>query len=209
MNERNLEELRRRVQRAEQDGTYGRQHLLDRMELVLEEAAMDTSDGLARRIAEGLAAEPDEWGKWVTYSEDDYLSWKIVQSLVEILWKREPEALRRGPLFYWIVWVSLSIGEPPIPRRPRGRDARLHEFRNIVIAVTVDRLRNLPDGPAIWSGPRNSACHLVARRLKSMGRKRGRKPDTIHKIWKSYRSRIKDAGLFGTTPSWVGKVIPD
>ena len=225
MDERDLEELRRRVHRAEQDGTYGEQYLLDKLELVLEEADMDTSDGLAMRMAEGLAEEPDEWEKWVVYSEDDYLSWQIVQSLVEVLWKREPEALRRGPLFSWIVGVARGTVEP-IPRRPRGRDARLHQFRNTIIAVTLDRLCNLPDGPEIFSGKQGkSACHLVAKRVKSMGRKRyleseteqdlkpgtvqNLEPETVHKIWQSYESRIKDAGLLGTHPSWARKEIAD
>ena len=72
MNERNLEELRRRVQRAERDGAYDVQYLLDKLELVLEETPMDTPDELARSLAEQLVEEPDEWDTWITHAEDDY-----------------------------------------------------------------------------------------------------------------------------------------
>lgn len=208
MNERNLDELRRRVRRTESDGTtYDVQYLLDKMELVLEEAPMDTPDGLARSLAEQLVEEPDEWDAWITHAEDDYLSWKTVQALVEVLWDRDREALRRGPLFYWMVKVTLSV--EPTSQAPQGRDRRFKQFRSMVVAVTVDRLRNLPGGPVIWSELKDSACRLVADRLTGMGSTWALQPDSVYKIWKSYRSRIETAGLLGTPPSWVGKETAD
>ena len=182
------------------------EYLLDKLDLMLKEAATDTPDGLAMILAEQLVEEPDEWDAWITHADDDYLFWKTVQALVEILWKRDPEALRQGPLFYWMVYVTLSVE----PTAPKGRDGRLKEFRSLVSAVTVDRLRNLPDGPVTWSGSHDdSACWLVADRLKSMGERWALKPDTVHRIWKKYRQRINDAGLLGTRPSWDRKEIGD
>ena len=206
MGERQLNELRRRVQRAEEGGgAYSVEYLLDKLELVLVGTASDTPDGLAMIVAEQLVEEPDRWDAFITYADDDYLFWKTLQALVEILWKRDREALRQGPLFYWMVCVTLSSE----PTAPRGRDRRLKEYRNLMSAVTVDRLRNLPGGPVIWSELRDSACRLVSDRLKSMGQGWDLEPNSVHKIWNQYRQRLDDAGLLGTRPSWVRKEIGD
>lgn len=193
VDERRLTELREKVQRAEAGERYGAEYLLDKLEFVLADSGQRTADELASDIAEQLVDEPDEWERWVSYSDDDYLSWKIVQALVAALRERDPECLQRPPLFDWVVDAALGIE----PLRPRGADERLNRFSKMVIALTVDRLRNLPNGPVIWSERGDSACDLVAERV-------GLKPDTVRKTWNDYRRQLQRTGLLGTTPRWMG-----
>ena len=193
VDERHLTELREKIEKAEAGGSYGAEYLLDKLEFVLAESGLRTADELASHIAEQLVEQPDEWERWVSYSDDDYLFWKIVQALVGALRERDPECLQRPPLFGWVVDAALDFR----PLRPRGGDKRLKRFNKMVIAVTVNRLRNLPNGPVIWSERGDSACDLVAERL-------GLQPDTVRKTWLKYKPELRRAGLLGTTPRWMG-----
>ena len=146
MDEKRAVELDERMRRKEERGIYDEDYLLDRLESALGASEMDNLDGLATGLAAGLLSkDPDAWEVWISGTEEDRFAWKVVHALVGLLRESEPESLKLPPLFGWIVDVALGIRKsPPTP----GRDRRAYRFRDLAIALTVDRIRNLKTRPA-------------------------------------------------------------
>ena len=204
MDHERLDELRRRVQRARASGRVGPDDLLDTLVLLLADAPQETYEDLSQHVAEWLADRPDYWDMWIIDAkEGDYLSWQSVRALVEILWDSEPERLKDPPLLDWMVEVIL--GHCPEPRKPQSNPRwapRLFRFRHRINATIVARLNNLPEGPVIWSERGDSACDLVASRLK-LASEQGLlpkayvvKPKTVYKNYLRYKQKL------GKVPQW-------
>ena len=200
MDEKRAVELDERMRRKEERGIYDEDYLLDRLEFGLGASEMDNLDGLAAGLAAGLLSkDPDAWEVWISGTEEDRFAWKVVHALVGLLRESEPESLKFPPLFGWIVDVALGIRKnPPTP----GRDRRAYRLRDLAIALTVDRVRNLKTRPATSNVDGWSACHVVGKRLHYSY-------ENIRTIWRRERPRLERYGLLGTIPPRVGNLRED
>ena len=186
MDEERAAELLRLALREPIDDLDEEQRNLDFLEYCMLKKPEYSRDYFAYQIAEDDFDKPDEWPRWVAASSDDPLAWKVCVALVWKLCEPGPGRGRRigrlflSPLLMWALDVVVGTRKEP---RKRGRDPYVNHYRDIVIRSFVAAVRDVGLRPATSSGPRKSACHLVAERLNLSYQ-------TVRNIWQDGKKRF-------------------
>ena len=184
-----IESLKRRIREhpaflgGPPDGTYW----LDMMEVVIE-IFPDVLDATADLMANVALTRPEKWPVYALADERHplrHLRWKVMEALA----RKVPRDL---PVPNAVDTWARDVAAGNIPRPP-GRSGRpTKELRNVIIATTVNGIRDLDELP-YESDERRSACSVVAERL-------GVSYGKVRTIWLRTRPRIKKAQRLGVIP---------
>lgn len=139
----------------------------------------------ARAIAELVIKAPDQWPYWdyksKEKSQDGWVAWHVVHTMVRRLSKEDPEQLTKPPLSEWMARHLENPQPARAAHRPDGARSVLHRVAVRGVSALLDA--GLCELTGKTTGEGWSCCDLVARELGVGWR-------AVYNAWRAHEKRL-------------------